>query len=69
MNYKHIKKFRKKLGWSLRKADEKSGVSFVYIRDLEQGMKCNPSVQVLNKLAQAYGVEITDLINKPVKSA
>lgn len=65
MNYKHIKRFRKQLKWSLRKAAEESGVSFVYIRNLETGMKKNPSVQVLNKLAKAYGVPISDLINKP----
>lgn len=64
VNYRHLKRYRRKKKWTLREAAEASGVSFVYIRELEEGFKTNPSVAVLDKLAKAYGITLNEAIHK-----
>ncbi len=49
------------LGWSIRHLEEMSGVSRATISRLEN-CDCNPSVDILYKLACAMGVALDDLI-------
>lgn len=52
---------RKGLGWSLRRAEEESGVSNGYISQIERG-GVEPSPEVLKKLGVAYGVPFAVLL-------
>ncbi len=61
MSYTRIKYLRKQKNWSLRKLGLESGVSFVYIRELEAGKKKRPSLDVIERIANALGATIFDL--------
>ena len=52
----NIKKLRKSLGWSQEFLAEKTGVSAPYITQIEVG-KRTPSLDIVEKLAAALGVE------------
>ena len=52
----NIKTLRKKLGWSQEQLAEKTGVSAPYITQIEIG-KRTPSLDIVEKLASALGVE------------
>jgi len=56
----NIKILRKKLGWSQEFLAEKTGVSAPYITQIEIG-KRTPSLDIVEKLALAFGVEYKDL--------
>ncbi|MCR5613290.1 helix-turn-helix transcriptional regulator [Treponema sp.] len=65
----NIKTLRKKLGWSQEFLAEKTGVSAPYITQIEVG-KRTPSLDIVEKLASALGVEYkvlfdTDTENVP----
>jgi HTH-type transcriptional regulator, competence development regulator len=51
-----LKDARGALGWSLRVAEEKTGVSNAYLSQLESAKIKQPSPKVLHKLAEAYGL-------------
>ena len=52
----NIKSLRKKLGWSQEVLAERTGVSAPYITQIEVG-KRTPSLDIVEKLASALGVE------------
>ena len=52
----NIKTLRKKLGWSQELLAERTGVSAPYITQIEVG-KRTPSLEIVEKLASALGVE------------
>jgi transcriptional regulator with XRE-family HTH domain len=52
----NIKSLRKKLGWSQELLAEKTGVSAPYITQIEVG-KRTPSLEIVEKLALAFGVK------------
>ncbi len=56
----NIKTLRKKLGWSQELLAEKTGVSAPYITQIEVG-KRTPSLDIVEKLALALGVEYKTL--------
>lgn len=56
----NIKTLRKKLGWSQEQLAEKTGVSAPYITQIEVG-KRTPSLDIVEKLASALGVEYKTL--------
>ncbi|MBO4439246.1 MAG: helix-turn-helix transcriptional regulator [Spirochaetaceae bacterium] len=56
----NIKTLRKKLGWSQELLAEKTGVSAPYITQIEVG-KRTPSLDIVEKLASALGVEYKTL--------
>lgn len=58
---KDLEGARKGLGWSLRRAEEGSGVSNGYISQIERG-EVEPSPEVLRKLGAAYGVPFAVLL-------
>ena len=51
---------REAKGWSTGKLCEESGVSRAYLWQLETGGKDNPSFEVLEKLARALGVNVSE---------
>lgn len=51
---KTLKEARAALGWSLRDAEEKSGVSNAYISQIESAKIKQPSPNMLHKLAETY---------------
>ena len=56
----NIKMLRKQLGWSQELLAEKTGVSAPYITQIEVG-KRKPSLEIVEKLASALGVEYKTL--------
>lgn len=56
----NIKTLRKKLGWSQEFLAEKTGVSAPYITQIESE-KRTPSLDIVEKLASALGVEYKTL--------
>lgn len=56
----NIKSLRKKLGWSQEFLAERTGVSAPYITQIELG-KRTPSLDIVEKLALALGVEYKTL--------
>jgi transcriptional regulator with XRE-family HTH domain len=55
---------RKRLGLSLRDAEEASGVSNAYISMIESGKRADPHPNILKKLAIAYGLDIDEVMKK-----
>lgn len=62
----NIKELRVKANLTQKELFIKTGVSVSYIQQIEKGVKANPSLDVLNKIATALDVSINDLI--PSKS-
>jgi len=51
---KSLKDARTALGWSLREAEEKTGISNAYLSQLESAKIKQPSPNMLHKVAEAY---------------
>ena len=58
---KNIKVFRARRNWSQADLAEKSGLSIVYLSDIERGNKW-PYLNTLVKLAGAFKVEVYELL-------
>jgi len=58
---RNIKAFRKRRNWSQADLAEKSGLSIVYLSDIERGNKW-PYLDTLVKIAKAFKVEVYELI-------
>ena len=58
---KNIKTFRGQKNWSQADLAEKSGLSVVYLSDIERGNKW-PYLDTMLKLANAFNVEIYELL-------
>ncbi len=57
----NIKNIRKNKGISLRKLHEMTGISRAYLFDLENNKKFNPTMFILEKIAEELEVNIKDL--------
>lgn len=57
MNLLIIKELREKNKLSLRKLSEMTNLSYSYLNLLEDGKRCNPTYQTLEKIASALEVE------------
>ena len=57
-----LKTARKDLGWSLRKAEERSGVPNAHISQVETGAIRQPGMTVLARLAVAYRMPLPELL-------
>ena len=57
-----IKDRRLSKGWSKRALAEKAGISHSEVHRIETGERTNPSVPVLNTLAEALGIPKDDLL-------
>jgi transcriptional regulator with XRE-family HTH domain len=49
---------RKERGWTQEKAAESAGVGYKTYQHLELGVRDNPTLKILEKLAEGFGVEI-----------
>ncbi len=58
-----IKELRAKSGITQEKLAEMTGITRIYLSELENGHKNNPSTQLLKKIATALGVKVVDLYN------
>jgi len=58
----NIKRIRLQKNITLRQLSSISGVSNGYISDLENGKETNPTMAVLEKIANALGVTVLELI-------
>lgn len=56
-----IKDIRESKNISQYKLSKLAKVSRTYLRDLENNKKCNPSVEVLEKISKALNVNLKDL--------
>ena len=63
----NIKILRKQLGWSQEMLAEKTGVSAPYITQIELG-KRTPSLDIVEKLALALGVEYKILFDTKIEN-
>jgi transcriptional regulator with XRE-family HTH domain len=59
-----IKEFRVKKKKSLQEVADAVGVSKAHIWDLETARSKNPSIELLKKLANYFGVGVADLIEE-----
>ena len=57
-----LRELRKKENLTLERLSELSGVSAMYISELERGIKKNPSAQILKNLADILGVKMDRLL-------
>ena len=57
-----IQRLREDKGLSQRQLAARAGVTNGYISQLEAGDKKNPSLAVLQRLAKALGVPVTELL-------
>lgn len=62
-----IKEIREEKGLSIGALAKKAGLSDPYVRQLEKGIKKNPTGAVLQKFASALGVTIADLLGAPIE--
>ena len=53
-----IKALREARGFTIPELGKKSGVSVSYIRQVERGVRENPTADVLSKLAVALGTTV-----------
>jgi putative transcriptional regulator len=58
----NITEMRKEKGLSIRKLSLKSGIARGYISELCNGIQCNPSLDVLVKLAKAFDCTLDELV-------
>lgn len=61
----NIKNIRKNKGISLNKLHEMTGVSRAYLYDLENNRRFNPTLFILQKIAEELEVNIKDLFFSP----
>jgi transcriptional regulator with XRE-family HTH domain len=57
-----IQRLREESGMSQRALADKAKVTQGYVAQLEAGNKKNPSLAVLQRLAKALGVPVTELL-------
>ena len=61
-----IKKLREEKGISTNKLANGSGVSQSYLRELENGIYLNPSVEILNSLCFGLGISLKEFFDEEV---
>jgi transcriptional regulator with XRE-family HTH domain len=58
-----LKKICDEKGLTFKELSDKSGLSLVYLYELERGDKQNPSLKTVNKIADALEVNISQLLD------
>lgn len=58
----NIKKKRTGLNMTLSELANRCGISIGYLSDIENGIKRNPSLEILHRISKALGIEMKDLI-------
>ncbi len=59
----NLKRLRKAKGWSLNKLADEADLNKGYISELERGVKDQPSIDYMVKLAKALNVSTTDFLD------
>lgn len=59
-----IAEIRNSRGISLSKLSRESGVSKGYLSELENGIKENPNIEILDKIAKALDISVSDLFEQ-----
>ncbi|WP_310228336.1 helix-turn-helix transcriptional regulator [Brevibacillus nitrificans] len=59
---KCIQELRMQKGLSMSELAERSGVTKSYLNSLERGIKTNPSIQILEKIALVLEMELGNLV-------
>jgi XRE family transcriptional regulator, master regulator for biofilm formation len=59
-----LKHYRKNKGMTINELSQKAGISKSYISSIERGLQRNPSIQILQKLADTLGISLTKLLMK-----
>ena len=57
-----LKALREKKGLSQTEIARRAGVTRFYVSQLESGLRKNPSLPVLKRIAKALGVPVTELL-------
>ena len=57
-----LKTLREKKGWSQAELARRAKVTDAYIAQLETGVRSNPSLEILQRLARALGVPLAKLL-------
>jgi len=65
---KQIKIYRRGNGWVQDKLANEAGLSFNTITKLEQGHSLHPTIQTVEKLADAFDITIDELIGRNSKN-
>lgn len=58
----YLRGLRKTRGLTLKQVEEKGVASNAYLSQLERGLRKRPHPDILNKMAEAYGVPVTNLL-------
>lgn len=58
-----IRELRKKRNWSQEELANRAGLHRVSVAQIEVGMRKNPDLSTRKKLAKAFGIEITELLD------
>jgi transcriptional regulator with XRE-family HTH domain len=58
----NLRRLRREKGWSQEDYAERAGLHRTYVSDLERGAR-NPTITVVEKLAQPYGVSAGSLLD------
>lgn len=61
MYHNQVKKIREEKGITLEKLSHLSGVSVGYLCHLERGSRSNPSVEIMEKIAEALNKSIAEI--------
>jgi transcriptional regulator with XRE-family HTH domain len=59
-----LRQLRKERGWTQEKASEKIGLSAKLYQFYELGVKKNPGLLTLEKIARGFGVEVYELLKR-----
>ena len=60
----NLQKLRKDKGLTQEELAKESGVAYTTLVKLEQGILVNPTLKILQKLADVFKITIDELINK-----
>lgn len=65
---KRIAKLREARNWTPYRLSKNSGLSYSYLTALEED-KHSPSLEVLEKIASAFEIEVSELVKNEVEEA
>jgi transcriptional regulator with XRE-family HTH domain len=66
---KRLRELREKRGWTQEKAAEVCGIGYKLYQLYELGIKRNPGLITLEKIAAGYGLDISELLAPTSSSA
>jgi HTH-type transcriptional regulator, competence development regulator len=60
----YLKKLRLDRNLSLRDVEKKAKISNAYLSQVERGERSIPTLRILSRIAEAYGVDLSELAKK-----